>query len=63
MRSRASSPTIASGTTTASSSRRRGRNKKAYDPRSYLGAAETAMAARVVRAATELRSAGTTMMR
>jgi len=37
-------------------------NKKAYDPRSYLAAAEKAMAARVVRAATELRSAGTTMM-
>jgi fructose-bisphosphate aldolase, class II len=37
-------------------------NKKAYDPRSYLTLAEKAMAARVVRAATELRSAGTTMM-
>jgi fructose-bisphosphate aldolase, class II len=37
-------------------------NKKAYDPRSYLILAEKAMAARVVRAATELRSAGTTMM-
>jgi fructose-bisphosphate aldolase class II len=37
-------------------------NKKAYDPRSYLTAAENAMAARVVRATTELRSAGTTMM-
>jgi fructose-bisphosphate aldolase, class II len=37
-------------------------NKKAYDPRSYLTLAENAMAARVVRAATELRSAGTTMM-
>lgn len=35
-------------------------NKKAYDPRSYLSLAENAMAARVVRAATELRSAGTT---
>jgi fructose-bisphosphate aldolase class II len=37
-------------------------NKKAYDPRSYLTRAEQAMAARVVQAATELRSAGTTMM-
>jgi fructose-bisphosphate aldolase class II len=38
-------------------------NKKAYDPRSYLTLAEKAMAARVVRAAAELRSTGTTMMR
>jgi fructose-bisphosphate aldolase, class II len=37
-------------------------NKKAYDPRAYLAAAEKAMAARVVRATTELRSAGTTML-
>jgi fructose-bisphosphate aldolase, class II len=37
-------------------------NKKAYDPRSYMTAAENAMAARVVRATAELRSAGTTMM-
>ena len=37
-------------------------NKKAYDPRSYMAHAEKAMAARVVRATTELRSAGTTMM-
>ena len=37
-------------------------NKKAYDPRAYLAAAEKAMAARVVRATTELRSVGTTMM-
>ena len=36
-------------------------NKKAYDPRSYMTLAEKAMAARVVRATTELRSAGTTM--
>jgi fructose-bisphosphate aldolase class II len=36
-------------------------NKKAYDPRSYMTLAESAMAARVVRATTELRSAGTTM--
>jgi fructose-bisphosphate aldolase class II len=33
-------------------------NKKAYDPRSYLALAEQAMADRVGRAATELRSAG-----
>jgi fructose-bisphosphate aldolase class II len=38
-------------------------NKKAYDPRGYLTLAEKAMAARVVQAATELRSAGTTMRR
>jgi fructose-bisphosphate aldolase class II len=38
-------------------------NKKAYDPRSYMTLAELAMAARVVRATTELRSAGTTMMK
>ena len=38
-------------------------NKKAYDPRPYMTVAEKAMAARVMRAATELRSAGTTMMR
>ncbi len=37
-------------------------NKKAYDPRSYMAVAERAMAERVGRAATELRSAGTTMM-
>jgi fructose-bisphosphate aldolase, class II len=37
-------------------------NKKAYDPRAYLTLAEKAMAARVVRAAAELRSTGTTMM-
>jgi fructose-bisphosphate aldolase class II len=37
-------------------------NKKVYDPRSYMALAEEAMAARVVRATTELRSAGTTMM-
>jgi fructose-bisphosphate aldolase class II len=36
-------------------------NKKAYDPRSYMTAAEEAMAVRVVRATTELRSAGMTM--
>jgi fructose-bisphosphate aldolase class II len=36
--------------------------KKAYDPRSYLTLAEKAMAVRVVRAVTELRSTGTTMM-
>jgi fructose-bisphosphate aldolase class II len=33
-------------------------NKKAYDPRTYLALAEQAMADRVERAATELRSAG-----
>jgi fructose-bisphosphate aldolase class II len=38
-------------------------NKKAYDPRPYMTLAENAMAARVVQAAKELRSAGTTMMR
>jgi fructose-bisphosphate aldolase class II len=34
-------------------------NKKAYDPRSYLKAAEAGMAARVVRACEDLQSAGT----
>jgi fructose-bisphosphate aldolase class II len=34
-------------------------NKKTYDPRSYLKAAEAGMAARVVRACEELGSAGT----
>ena len=38
-------------------------NKKAYDPRVYLSLAEKAMAERVKQAATELRSAGTTMMK
>ena len=33
-------------------------DKKAYDPRSYLALAESAMAERVKRAAVELRSAG-----
>ena len=37
-------------------------DKKAYDPRSYLAAAEQAMADRVKRAAVELRSAGTAMV-
>jgi fructose-bisphosphate aldolase class II len=36
-------------------------SKKVYDPRSYLTLAENAMAARVVQATTELRTAGTTM--
>ena len=36
-------------------------NKKVYDPRSYMASAEKAMAARVVRATADLRSAGTTM--
>jgi len=38
-------------------------NKKAYDPRSYLGLAEAAMAERVKRAVNELRAVGTTMMK
>jgi fructose-bisphosphate aldolase class II len=38
-------------------------DKKAYDPRPYLTRAENAMAARVLQATTELRSAGQTMMR
>ena len=33
-------------------------NKKAYDPRSYLKAAEAGMAARIVRACEDLLSAG-----
>ena len=36
-------------------------DKKAYDPRSYLGRAEAAVAARVKQAAEELRATGTTM--
>jgi fructose-bisphosphate aldolase, class II len=36
-------------------------NKKAYDPRSYLTTAETAMAERVKVAVTELKGVGTTM--
>jgi fructose-bisphosphate aldolase class II len=36
-------------------------NKKAYDPRSYLALAETAMAERVKQAVNELRAVGTTM--
>ncbi len=38
-------------------------NKKLYDPRSYLKAAETSMAARTVEACEHLQSAGTTMGR
>jgi fructose-bisphosphate aldolase class II len=38
-------------------------NKKAYDPRAYLGLAEAAMAERVKQAVNELRSAGTTMLK
>ncbi len=38
-------------------------NKKLYDPRSYLKAAETSMAARVVEACENLLSAGTAMGR
>jgi fructose-bisphosphate aldolase class II len=36
-------------------------DKKAYDPRSYLGLAEAAMAERVKKAVEELRATGTTM--
>ena len=36
-------------------------DKKAYDPRTYLAAAEQSMAERVKRAAAELRSAGTAL--
>jgi fructose-bisphosphate aldolase class II len=36
-------------------------SKKAYDPRSYLGRAETAVAERVKQAVQELRATGTTM--
>jgi fructose-bisphosphate aldolase, class II len=36
--------------------------KKVYDPRSYMASAEKAMAARVVRATSDLRAAGMTMM-
>jgi fructose-bisphosphate aldolase class II len=35
--------------------------KKAYDPRTWGKAAEAGMAARVVRACEDLRSAGTTL--
>ncbi len=38
-------------------------NKKAYDPRTYLARAETALAERVKQTAHDLRSTGTTMMR
>ncbi len=38
-------------------------NKKAYDPRSYLTLAETALAERVKQAVKELRAGGTTMMK
>jgi fructose-bisphosphate aldolase class II len=38
-------------------------DKKAYDPRTYLALAETAMAERVKRAVTELRGTGTTMFK
>lgn len=38
-------------------------NKKAYDPRSYLALAETALAERVTQAVKELRATGTTMMK
>ena len=35
-------------------------NKKVYDPRAYLALAETAMAERVKRAASDLRASGKT---
>jgi len=38
-------------------------NKKAYDPRTYLSFAETALAERVKQAVNGLRAAGTTMMK
>jgi fructose-bisphosphate aldolase class II len=38
-------------------------NKKAYDPRTYLAAAEKAMAVRVTEAAAALRATGTSMLR
>lgn len=38
-------------------------DKKAYDPRTYMALAETAMAERVKRAVTELRGGGTTMFK
>jgi fructose-bisphosphate aldolase class II len=38
-------------------------NKKAYDPRTYLALAETALAERVKQAVNELRAAGTTMVK
>ena len=38
-------------------------SKKAYDPRSYLALAEQAMAERVKRVTTELRSAGMTQVK
>lgn len=36
-------------------------DKKAYDPRTYLAAAEAAMAARVKQAVSDLRGLGTTL--
>jgi fructose-bisphosphate aldolase class II len=36
-------------------------NKKVYDPRTYLGLAEVAMAERVKQAVADLRGAGKTM--
>ena len=37
-------------------------NKKLYDPRSYLKAAEVAMKERVIQALKELRSKGKTLL-
>ena len=38
-------------------------NKKHYDPRSYLKAAEKGMQARVMRACDDLRSTGTSLLK
>jgi fructose-bisphosphate aldolase class II len=38
-------------------------NKKAYDPRQYLGEAEAAMAERVKKAVADLRATGKTMFK
>jgi fructose-bisphosphate aldolase class II len=38
-------------------------SKKAYDPRSYMALAETAMAERVKQAVSDLRGVGTTFFK
>ena len=38
-------------------------NKKAYDPRTYLGLAEASMAERVKQAVSDLRGTGTTLFK
>ncbi len=38
-------------------------NKKAYDPRTYLAAAEKSMAERVKQAVADLRGEGTTLFK